>query len=191
MHAEAAVNHSNAYSAATLIAATSASGSISDTLAERLGIPSHLFKRHGFVSLPHAYARYKAFNAAHELMIKMGKDGTWGGKLPVKNDFMEVFASRSTFYLDYIGLVDKVAAYPVLLEWLEEKKGAPSAGELFGAAKKSYGFRELRDYLGSVKPGQELGQEKKRKAGEVLEKKLQRKLPRLKPGQEEVVTSRE
>jgi hypothetical protein len=130
---------------------------------------------HGFLSLAHAYERYKAFNAAHELMIKMGKDGTWGGRLPVKNDLMEVFASRSTFYLDYIGLFDKVSVYPVLLGWLEEKEGAPSAGELFGAAKKSYGFRELRDYIGSVKLGQELGQGKKRKAGEVLEKKAAKK----------------
>ena len=76
-------------------------------------------------------------------MIKMGRDGSWGGKLPVKNDLMEVFAGRTTFYLEYVQLFDKVTAYPVLLGWLEDKKGAPSAGELFGAAKQSYGFREL------------------------------------------------
>jgi hypothetical protein len=157
----------------------SATGLLSDTLAERLDIPPHLFKKHGFVSLQHAYQRYKAFHAAHERMINMGKDGTWGGKLPVKNDLMEVFAGRSTFYIDYVKLFDQVPAYPVLVGWLEEEKGAPSASELFGGVKRSYGFRELRDYLGSVKPGQEPGHAKKRKAGEVLEKKTVKKVAKV------------
>jgi hypothetical protein len=109
----------------------------------------------------------------------MGKDGTWGGKIPVKSDLKEVFAGRSVFYLEYIHLFDKIAAYPVLLGWLEGKKGGPSAGELFGAAMRSYGFRELRHYLGSVKPGQELGQGKKRKAAVVLEKKAAKKAPKI------------
>jgi hypothetical protein len=140
-----------------------------------------LFKKHGFVSLQHAYERYKVFNVAHDRMIKMGKDGTWGGKLPLKNDLMEVFASRSSFYPDYIKLFDLVHAYPVLVSWLEEEKGALSAGELFGGAKRSYGFRELREYVGSVKPGQELGQVKvkKRKAGEVLETKTAKKAAKV------------
>jgi hypothetical protein len=73
-------------------------------------------------------------------MIKMGRDGTWGGRLPVKNELMEVFAGRSTFYLEYIKLFDQVSDYPVLLGWLQEREGAPSAGELFGGAKQSYGF---------------------------------------------------
>jgi hypothetical protein len=106
-----------------------------------------LFKLHGFISLQHSYERYNVFLAAHELMIKMGKDGTWGGKLPVKNDLMEVFTGRSTFYLDYIKLFDTVHAYPVLLSWLVEEKGAPSAAQLFGGGKRTYGFRELREYL--------------------------------------------
>jgi hypothetical protein len=114
-------------------------------------------------------------------MIKMGKDGTWGGKLPVKNDLMEVFTGPSTFYLDYIKLFDLVHNYPVFLSWLEEEKGAPSAAGLFGGGKRSYRFRELREYLGSVKPGQELGQVKvkKRKADEVIEKKTAKKAAKV------------
>jgi UDP-glucose 4-epimerase len=76
---------------------------------------------------------------------------------------------------DYIKLFDLVHAYLVLVSWLEEEKGALSAGELFGGAKRSYRFRELREYVGSVKPSQELGQVKKRKAGEVLEMKTAKK----------------
>ena len=66
LYPNAAVNRSDAHlTVATPITTSSAGGSLSDTLAERLGIPPHLFKRHGFVSLQHAYERYKAFNAAH------------------------------------------------------------------------------------------------------------------------------
>jgi hypothetical protein len=134
---------------------------------------------HGFVSLQLACERYKAFIVAHELLIKMGKDGTWSGKLPVKNELMEVFAGQTTFYLEYIKLFNRVSDYPVLLAWLEEKEGAVSGGELFGAGKRSYGFRELRDYLETVKPGREHGQEKKRKAGEQLEKKAAKKAAKV------------
>jgi hypothetical protein len=96
---KAAVNNSNTTVAAPT-PSYSSTASRSDILAGRLDISPHLFKKHGFVSLQHAYEQYKVFNVAHDHMTKMGKDGTWGGKLPLKNDLMEVFASRSTFYPD-------------------------------------------------------------------------------------------
>ena len=167
---------------ATAVAETSVSTpreSLSNSLAEQFDISPHLRKRHGFISLPHAYERYKAFNVAHDEMETMTKNRTWEGKPPLKVDLMEVFACRSTFYNEYLDLFDKVEDYPILKRWLEQEHGARTGPDLFGGRKRSYGFRDLRDYLTRIKPGQEVGQlkgkevegvERKRKAVEPLEK---------------------
>jgi hypothetical protein len=153
--------------------------SLSASLAQHFDISSHLLRHHGFVSLPHAYECYKAFNIAHDEMETMTKNRTWEGKPPLKVDLMEVFACRSTFYNEYLNLFDQVEDYPMLKRWLEQEHGARTGPDLFGGRKRSYAFRDLRDYFIRIKPGREAGQltgkpvegvERKRKAVELLAK---------------------
>lgn len=133
-------------------------------LAERLGIPDHVTVRLRHVPLPHAYLRYKEFNIAHNKLKTMITNGTWTGKPPLKRDLMEVFARKSSFYKDNIAVFKQVYQYPDLVQWLEEDEDALTGTELFGVAKQSYTFRDVRDYLERTKPGQQ----KKRKASDGL-----------------------
>ena len=134
-------------------------------LAERLGIPDHVTVRLRHTPLPHAYLRYKEFNLARDKMQIMISEGTWIGKTPLKRDLMEVFARKSTFYKDYIGVFKQVYQFPDLKQWLDGDENALTGVELFGVAKQLYIFRDVRDYLLRTKPGQH----KKRKASDGLE----------------------
>ena len=132
-------------------------------LAERLEIPSHVTTRLRQMPLPHAYLRYKAFNAAYDKLQTMIGNGTWVGKRPLKRDLMEVFARKSTFYKDHIAVFDQVHQYPDLKQWLEEDKDALTGVDLFGVPKQMYAFRDMRDYISRTQPGQ-----RKRRASEGL-----------------------
>ena len=160
-------------------------------LAECLEIPDHVTVCIHHVHLPHAYLHYKEFNIVHNKLQNMITSGTWIGKTPLKRDLMEVFAHKSTFYKDHIGLFSQVHQFPDLKQWLDEDEDALTGVELFGVAKQLYTFRDVRDYIGRTKPGQRkkrrasdalVGAGKKARTGDVPDAKDVRTAPKVKKG---------
>ena len=93
--------------------------SMKGQLATLLGVPLHLVGA-GDVSLQKAYQKYKAFLAAVHTAEQLVAKGKLDRK-PTQGDVMTLFASKSFFHSHYKRIFPKVADYPDMEAWLEEK----------------------------------------------------------------------
>lgn len=115
-------------------------------LAARLAIPAHYLTHISHPSLHVAYERYKACMEAQDRLDTMVSLGNWTGKVPIREDIINLFAKRSTWYNYYCKAFGNIADdYPDLFKFLERTDDAPSAQDLFGR-KSTYTYTDIFDY---------------------------------------------
>jgi hypothetical protein len=133
-------------------AATSTIASLSSTkeqFATLLGVPLHLVGS-GDVPLRMAYQKYKAFLAANHTAEQLVTNGTLDKK-PPQGDIMSLFASKSYFCSHYKKYFGKVADYPEMVAWLDERPGAKDV-DVWGVQKQVYNFTDLKAWLANEGP---------------------------------------
>ena len=95
------------------------------------------------------YKKYKAFNAAVQLMDQLSTQGKW--PLPKKSshtELVEVFMSKSYWHSHVVKPFGVVARYPQIVAWLERGDfDDPSDFEVWHLQKSEYGFKELKEWL--------------------------------------------
>jgi hypothetical protein len=122
------------------------SDSFKSQLITLLGVDSFLTGS-GDVSLPVAYQKYKAFLSASQTLDTMVANKTWAIKRPTKSDLIELFVSKSFFHSHYRRNFPKVAGYPEMVAWLEEKPDCLSNIDVWGIHKRVYTFGDLSLWL--------------------------------------------
>ena len=95
------------------------------------------------------YKKYKAFNAAVQLMDQMSRDGKWplGARKPGHTELVEIFMSKSYWHSHVAKPFGLVACHPQMVAWLDDDDDGPSDFEVWNLQKSEYGFKELKDWL--------------------------------------------
>jgi hypothetical protein len=95
------------------------------------------------------YKKYKAFNAAVQLMDQLSTQGKWPlPKKPSLTELVEVFMSKSYWHSHVVKPFGVVARYPQMVAWLERQDSDdPGDLEIWHQTKSEYGFKELKEWL--------------------------------------------
>ena len=117
-----------------------------EELIKELQIPKHLTDRCD-ADLHLAYQRWKANQAALNLLAERVANGTWPGARPTEQQVYECFISKSTWFLYYRKNFLNIAEYPEMVLWLDKDPGALSNFDLWGFEKATYYFKDLVQYL--------------------------------------------
>ena len=116
-----------------------------------LNIPEHLtrdYKAPGLgktIGLRVYYSKYKACLEAQEVLNGMVKSGTWSGKKPTTITIIELFASKTTWFTYVVPGFADINNFPLLKEWLEDEEGCPTDLDVWGKAKSTYTFADLKE----------------------------------------------
>jgi hypothetical protein len=149
-------------------------------LVTLLNIPVNLVGS-GDVTLWVAYQKYCAYLTAVQTLNKMLAEKTWTIQKPTKTDIIELFVSKSFFHSHYRRLFSKVAEYPKMAMWLENRDQVDDV-EVWGVQKDVYVFKDLDFWLknsGSREPEEqkekkEKGEKEKGKGKKDKKKKVQK-----------------
>src|ERR1700742_377915 len=112
------------------------SSSHREELMALLGIPQHLSARTDSSSR-FGYRKYKAYLDAHQQLLKMISDGSWPGKKPSSADLIEIFVSKSMWFLHYKPAFSNITEYPQMVKWLEDSFDKNTDLEVWGVEKKA------------------------------------------------------
>jgi hypothetical protein len=95
------------------------------------------------------YKKYKAFNAAVQLMDQLVMQGKWPlPKKPSQTELVEVFMSKSYWHSHVVKPFGVIARYPQMVAWLErEDSDSPDDFEVWHLQKSEYGFKELKEWI--------------------------------------------
>lgn len=106
-------------------------------------------------------------------------DGSWTGPKLTGQDMIQLFIGKSFFFSHYSKYFPKVAAYPAMVEWLENSSDVcPSGLDVWGFEKASYTWQDLIEFLDNKpvegKEGKGKGKGKERE-GKGKEKEKEKK----------------
>lgn len=111
----------------------------------------HELSDRGKKGLVWCYKKYKAFNAAVQLMEQLVKQGKWPlARKPNHTELVEIFMSKSYWHSHVAKPFGIIARYPQMVAWLEcEDDDKPSDFEVWHQQKAEYGFKELKEWIGN------------------------------------------
>ena len=130
----------------SVISSASAVDPFKSQLIDLLQIPAHLTVASRDATLQVAYQKYKAFLVACSALDDMVAKKTWPMKRPSRTDLIEIFVGKSFFHSHYRPLFTRVAKYPEMVAWLEEKQCSVDV-DVWGVKKDSYTFSHLSAWL--------------------------------------------
>lgn len=127
-------------------ATLSSLNSLGKDIVRLLNIPLHLLVRKD-IGLRLAYQKYLAVQSAKKRIDQMMAAGEWRFEKPAFIDIVEVFVSKSVWFQHYHTNFSKLSGYPIMMKWMEGGDEAPRDWDVWGFARQSYSFKDLKHYL--------------------------------------------
>jgi hypothetical protein len=139
-----------------------APGSVQALIVTTLKIPLALLDR-SKRDIRFAYAKYQGIHDAMRQINQMASAGSWTQKVPINDDFIEVFCSKSNYFRYYKKSFSHVSEHSAMQKWLQNNEDSPPDLEVWDSMKPT--FENLQTILEEAKGGKRKGSKKEKGKG--------------------------